>query len=1376
MRIPVLLPALFFFLFFSNAEAQFFKAIQKVNVSQPERLSRNSCGRMPGDNFGYSLDTDSGRMFSGAYLRDMDTSKPLYNNTGAAYIYERINNAWVMKSRLTAPFPKADDRFGQVLSVKGNWLFIASSYQDFDADESDSIADAGAVYVYRLERSVWVFKQKIVSPDRTAGDRFGYSVDAGLKYAAIGLPFEDEDSSGNNTLNNAGSVYVYRLYNDSWYLDKKIHAGIRRATDNFGFAVSLSDSTLAVGSTNNNTNASNTSSINGAGSVYIFKRVNGYWTQVQKIVPSDRSIYDYFGTSLSLDSNQLAIGSMKNNSTGRAYIFKDSANQYREKYKISSKDIEATDMFGHSVFLKKGWLVVGAPEEDHDTIGINQMGSSGSAYVFKEKGNSWVQVKKLVGLRRNNTQNQGWAVAITDSFVLTGAYGSFFNDKGKEEITTGGGGPGAVHYYPRNNLNTIYSIVQNDYAPYNRFAYSLALQSRIAAVGAIGEDKDSNGMNAVYNAGAVYVYGKNGREWSCIQKLQASDRKAFDEFGNSVAVSGEYIFAGASKSSLDVNAKDSAFTAGAVYVYKWSGTRYEQVQKLLAFDRRERDWFGYEVKASDSILAVSCPFSSKDTNGMTWVTNAGAVYIFRLDSGKWKYSQKIIAKDAGINDFYSSSISLRDNNLIVGAMYSSLDSAGKNKVNYAGSAYVYRNVNRKFYFVQKLCADQRISSAYFGNAVDIQGDLAFVGALTDRRIQNITGTGSVYIYRWQNGRYQQVKRLNANVIGENYQFGENLVYRDSLLFIFAIREHQKIGNDSFPEAGVVYCYKDSGNNNWKLIRKFGNEDAFTQDGFGYSMALDSGHLWIGAPNQDAGIKEQTTLRDAGAAYVFHYGNCITDTVFLQASACVSYLSPSATQTWTKTGRYYDYIEGKGVCDSLFAIDLTIGVLLTDTNIVSCTDMLALSGKHLWDTTKLYYDTLQSWAKCDSIIRVHFTRIFPSYYDTTIFSCSTVLSPSGKMLDVSGVYQDTIVNRVNCDSVITLRFTRYYSTKYDTSVTSCYPFLTAGGKLLSISGVYTDTIKNYHGCDSFINYNFTKLNQGLSDTTIKSCNGFISIKGKWYTQSGVYMDTLVAYNGCDSIVTSKFTKLDPSDTVLLMRSCSSALTPLGKLMDSTGIYTDSLINSLGCDSLVHIHFTAFKSSMRQFALTSCKQYIHPLNQKIYTSSATLTDTLKSYGGCDSIVVTNLSIAINNFGIYLKNDTLFSNTAIGHINWLRCDSMYTPVLDTNKFYKPKINGFYLAELVRGNCRDTSDCILYASSAIKNSIAERIRIFPNPAEGSISIRSEASGTYTIYSVTGLALLSGKLNGALTQVDISIYPAGIFILELKQNSEIIYLKLMKH
>ena len=90
--------------------------------------------------------------------------------------------------------------------------------------------------------------------------------------------------------------------------------------DSFGWSVSLSGDTLAVGAY---TEGSGATGVNGdqtdnnasaSGAVYVFTRSNGVWSQQAYLKPSNTDAFDYFGRSVSLSSDTLAVGAYREDS------------------------------------------------------------------------------------------------------------------------------------------------------------------------------------------------------------------------------------------------------------------------------------------------------------------------------------------------------------------------------------------------------------------------------------------------------------------------------------------------------------------------------------------------------------------------------------------------------------------------------------------------------------------------------------------------------------------------------------------------------------------------------------------------------------------------------------------------------------------------------------------------------------------------------------------------------------------------------------------------------------------------------------------------------------------------------------------------------
>lgn len=98
-----------------------------------------------------------------------------------------------------------------------------------------------------------------------------------------------------------------------------------------------------------------------------------------------------------------------------------------------------------------------------------------------------------------------------------------------------------------------------------------------------------------------------------VYKAVASDRERQDRFGESVAISGDYAIAGAAFNSRDTSGLDSLYEAGAAYIYERNGVgNWSQKQKLVASDRINGDLFGASVSISGTTALVGQLSSGKN--------------------------------------------------------------------------------------------------------------------------------------------------------------------------------------------------------------------------------------------------------------------------------------------------------------------------------------------------------------------------------------------------------------------------------------------------------------------------------------------------------------------------------------------------------------------------------------------------------------------------------------------------------------------------------------------------------------------------------------------------------------------------------------------
>jgi len=386
------------------------------------------------DNFGYSVSISGDYAIVGAKNDDQNVvgSDTLFKS-GSAYIFKLTGGTWVQQQKLVASDRDAEAEFGFSVAISGNFATVGSVLEDKNATGSDTLINAGAAYVFEQVAGTWIEKQKLVASDRAENDRFGFSVAIDGDYIIIGARLEDEDASGNATLNNAGSAYIFKQTNGLWLQQQKIVSSDRANLDFFGSCVAINANFAIVGAPIEDEDSIGANTLNASGSVYIFKQSNGVWSQTQKIVANDREAAANFGSSIAVANNYLVVGAVSedknvNGSTlisnaGAAYIFQEIGGSWVQQQKIIASDREAEDFFGNSVAINGSYIIVGSRFEDDNVSGADSISNAGAAYIYKLTNGVWSQQQKIVASDRAEEDQFGFSVAINNDFAIVGAFG-----------------------------------------------------------------------------------------------------------------------------------------------------------------------------------------------------------------------------------------------------------------------------------------------------------------------------------------------------------------------------------------------------------------------------------------------------------------------------------------------------------------------------------------------------------------------------------------------------------------------------------------------------------------------------------------------------------------------------------------------------------------------------------------------------------------------------------------------------------------------------------------------------------------------------------------------------------------------------------------
>lgn len=350
----------------------------------------------------------------GATANSNTQSVDYKEDAGAVYLYSKFGAYWRNPVKLAAPDRQEFDLFGYSVSTSGSWCAVGAPGEDHNSSGTSAsttsqagyLAGAGSVYLFYYNGTSWVFHSKITAPVRGASDQFGTKVHLDGSHLWVSSPYEDEDASEANTLINSGSVYLYLLQNSTWGFSQKIVAGDRAAGDEFGSAIDFDGTTLAVGARFSD----GVSSLN-RGSAYLFS-LSGSWTEQAKITASDGGANDNFGTAVSIYSSNLAVGSPGNLGRGAAYVYRLQNGSWGTEQKLTATDIQSQDLFGAALSVYKDTLIVGAPGEDHDATGTSSsttaqgyLANAGSAYIFYRVSSGWSQSQKVIASSRSSQSN-----------------------------------------------------------------------------------------------------------------------------------------------------------------------------------------------------------------------------------------------------------------------------------------------------------------------------------------------------------------------------------------------------------------------------------------------------------------------------------------------------------------------------------------------------------------------------------------------------------------------------------------------------------------------------------------------------------------------------------------------------------------------------------------------------------------------------------------------------------------------------------------------------------------------------------------------------------------------------------------------------------
>jgi hypothetical protein len=430
--------------------------------------------------------------------------------------------------------------------------------------------------------------------------------------------------------------------------------------------------------------------------------------------------------------------------------------------------------------------------------------------------------------------------------------------------------------------------------PSLEFPRSLALNENRVIFGFPTDDTLGN------NAGIAYVFEYDGSAWSEPMAVHPAVPTAYAWFGFDVDISGDRLIAGAFHEELG-----DLPEVGAAYTFEFDGASWVETQRLAPAQPGFQHRFGWRVSLlGDRALVGMFPFfdgfnellpvvEAFEHNGDEWSLTgilepnedredwhdgfgislslsgdsaligspesfgfdrrSGAAFLFEFDGLTWNQSEKLVPSYTDAGQAFGESLQLEGDRILVGAPG---EDAGDEE---SGAIYFFDRAGSGWDQTSKLRARDTAWEDFFGSAVVVDGDFAFLAARGDGDNGRSSGSVSVFL-RDGDGEWLHLETLTASDGAPGDEFGTGLDATGNSVWIGAP------GSDAFGrDSGAAYHFEYDGDS-WVERQKFAPSDASFDYEFGFRISANDNRVAISAPGA-------ITLGDeTGAVYILESDN------------------------------------------------------------------------------------------------------------------------------------------------------------------------------------------------------------------------------------------------------------------------------------------------------------------------------------------------------------------------------------------------------------------------------------------------------------------------------------------------------------------------
>lgn len=262
-----------------------------------------------------------------------------HNGHGAAYIFEKVDGAWIESAHLMKDDPQVNDEFGREIEIVGETVFVGVPFEG---------AKDGAVYVYEKQGQNWELVQRLEGDPH---ESFGFSLADNGEELAVGSAWDP-------------TVRLYEDSGESWVRTQSLEAV---EEDEYAFDLAMDEDTLAVGSAfTDRVHGKDVPQISATGSVPIYEKSAGTWSYEETLYQPVPNPLGLFGYSVDVVGDRIVVGAPDSHPqySGAAYPFERGPDGWDATARLSANDTGPGDVFGETVAATGDQVIVAAAQDD----------------------------------------------------------------------------------------------------------------------------------------------------------------------------------------------------------------------------------------------------------------------------------------------------------------------------------------------------------------------------------------------------------------------------------------------------------------------------------------------------------------------------------------------------------------------------------------------------------------------------------------------------------------------------------------------------------------------------------------------------------------------------------------------------------------------------------------------------------------------------------------------------------------------------------------------------------------------------------------------------------------------------------------------------